>query len=103
PGGFRHKIAQVWTNGISKSHMRGNAFAEECMKSALAGAIKKLRRQDHVTRRVFLLQTAYGRHRNDPANIQRTECIDVGPMIYFMRQNAVTATVPRQKVNLTAA
>ena len=67
---------------------------------ALAGPVEKLRRQEHVARRIFFLKTADRGHADDPANIQRTERVDVRPMIQLVRENAMAAPVPRQKINL---
>jgi hypothetical protein len=79
------------------------AIPEKRMNRALAGSVIKLRGQDYIPRHIFLLQTAYGRHRDNPANVQRAERVDIGPMIYFVRQNPMATAVSRQKVNLTAA
>src|SRR6059058_5548422 len=82
--------------------MSGNAFTEKSVAGALTRPIKKLRRQQDIARRVFFLQTADRRHANDPADIEGTKRINIGPMIQFMRQNPVSASVWRQKVNAAA-
>jgi hypothetical protein len=66
---------------------------------ALTGSIKKLRRQQNVARGVFFLQTADRRYANDPADIEGTERVNVRPMIQFMRQNPMSASMSGQKVN----
>jgi hypothetical protein len=73
------------------------------MRRPLTGAIVKLRRQDHISRRILLLQAADCRNRNDPANIQRAERVKVCAVIYFVRQNPVAAAMSGQKVNLPPA
>src|SRR5438132_11257614 len=82
--------------------MGGNALAEKSVASALTCPIKKLRRQQNVARRVFFLQTSDRRHANDPADVEGTKRINIRPMIQFMRQNPVSASVSRQKVNAAA-
>ena len=80
--------------------MRGDAIAEKCVLGALAGAIEKLRGQEHIARRVFFLQTADRGHADNPANIQRTERVDICPMIQLVRKHAMAAPVPGQEINL---
>src|SRR4030095_1852920 len=69
----------------------------------MAGAhtcpVKKLRRQEDIAWRVFFLQTAHRRNANNPADVEGTERVDVRPVIQFMRQNPVPASVSRQKIN----
>ena len=67
-----------------------------------AGPVEKLRRQKHIPRRVFFLQASDGCDANDPAHVERTERVDVGAMVQLVREQAVSAPVPRQKVNLPA-
>ena len=55
---------------FGEANVRGDAFAEKCVRRPLTGAIVKLRRQDHIARRVFFLQAADRRHGNDPADVQ---------------------------------
>src|SRR6267143_5855577 len=83
--------------------MRGNPFAEKRVSRALTGAIKKLRREQHVSRLIFFLQTAHCGHANDPAHVERTQRPDVGAMIQLVWQDAVTPPMPRQKINATAS
>src|SRR5438067_13418439 len=80
--------------------MGGNAVAEKSVAGALACPIKKLRRQQNVARSVFFLQTTDCRHANDPADVEGTERVNIRPMIQFMRQNSVAASMSRQKVTL---
>jgi hypothetical protein len=80
----------------------GDALAEKGVASALTCPIKKLRWQQNVARRVFFLQTSDRRHANDPADVEGTKRINIRPMIQFMRQNPVSASVSRQKVNAAA-
>ena len=87
---------------FGKADVRGDAVAEKGVLRPLAGAVEKLRRQDNVARRVFLLQAADRGHANDPAHVQRTERIDIRAMIQLVRQKAMAAPVPRQKINLPA-
>src|SRR5438105_5861823 len=79
--------------------MGGNAFAEKTVAGALTCPIKKLRGQQDVARGIFFLQTADRRYANDPADVEGTERVNVRPMIQFMRQNPVPASMSRQKVN----
>src|SRR5438552_4267064 len=83
--------------------MRGNPFAEKRVGRALTGAIKKLRREQHVARLIFFLQTANCGHANDPAHVERTQRPDVGAMIQLVWQEAVTPPMPRQKINMPAS
>src|SRR5437660_9015491 len=79
--------------------MGGNALTEKGVAGVLTRPIKRLRRQQDVARSVFFLQTADRRHANDPADVEGTKRINIRPMIQFMRQNPVSASVSRQKVN----
>src|SRR5205823_14866759 len=99
----RQKIAEVRTDWLSERDVGGNALPKKCVHGAPTSAVIKLRRQQHISRRIFFLQTAHGCYRDDPANVQRTQRIDVGPMIDFVRQNPMATTVARQKINLTPA
>ena len=86
--------------GSAKADVRGDAFAKKCVLGAPAGPVEKLRRQEHVARRIFFLQTADRRDANNPANVQRTQRVNVGPMIQLVREDAMPAAVPRQKIDL---
>ena len=69
---FSQQTAQSRTDGIRKGHMTYDAATKKRMMLTTAGAIKKLVRQQHITRRIFLLQRADRCHSNDPTHIQRT-------------------------------
>ena len=97
------KIAQIRADRLSEPNVRRDAVAEKRVARAFAGPIVELRRQHHVSRCVLLLQTADRRHRNNPPDIQRSKRVNIGPVIYFVRQNPVAAAMPRQKINLTPA
>src|SRR2546428_10090764 len=99
---FRQYHAELWRDRVGKRNMAGNALAEKSVARALTCPIKKLRRQQDVARSVFFLQTADRRHANDPADVEGTKRINIRPMIQFMRQNPVSASVSRQKVNAAA-
>src|SRR5262249_54581915 len=88
---------------FGKSDVRGNALSKKCMSITAARPVIKLRRQQNITRRIFFLQATYCRHRDEPAHVERAEGVDVGPVIDFVRQNSVTACVPRQKIDLATA
>ena len=80
--------------------MSGNAFAKKSVARALTCSVKKLRRHQDIARRVFFLQTADRRYANDPADVEGTQRVNVRPMIQLMRENAMAAPVPGQKINL---
>src|SRR5438067_2405516 len=65
-----------------------------------AGPVEKLRRQKHIPRRIFFLQAADGCHANDPAHVERTERVDVGAMVQLVREQAMSASMSRQKIDL---
>src|SRR5437762_2038850 len=79
--------------------MGGNALSEKSVAGAQTCPVKKLRRQEDIARRVFFLQSPDRRNANNPANVEGTERINVRPMIQFMRQNPVAASMSRQKIN----
>src|SRR5437773_4641702 len=83
--------------------MRLDTFAKKCMCRTQAAAIATLRWQQDISRRIFFLQTANGRDRDDPAHVERTQRVNVRPMIQLVRQQAVTASMSRQKINLPSA
>ncbi len=98
--GLRENVAQVGRNRFREAHVRGDATSEKSVVGPLAGAIEKLRGQEHIARRVFFLQTAYRRHADNPPDIQRTERIDIRAMIQLVRKQPVSASVPGQEINL---
>ena len=67
---------------------------------AAAGPVKKLRRQDDVSRVILFLQASNSSDANYPANIKRAQGENVGTMVQLGRQEPVPARMPRQKVNL---
>jgi hypothetical protein len=73
------------------------------MYRPLTGSIVKLRGQDQISRRVFFLQTTNRPDRNDPANVQQAERVNIGAVIYFVWQNPMSAAMSGQKVNLPLA
>jgi len=82
--------------------VRGDAFAEKRVLGALAGSIEELRRQQDISGRVLLLQTADSGDANDPANVERTQGVNVRPVIQLVRQEPMAAAMTRKKVNLPA-
>ena len=50
-----------------------------------------------------ILQAADRCHANDPADVERTQRVNIGPVIYFMRENSVAPAMPWQKIYLAAA
>src|SRR4030095_5231501 len=101
PGGFGEQIPQLRADRLSERDMRSNTFAKECVGYAPACTIVKLRRQQYIAGRIFFLQAAHRSHRDDPADVERAERIDVGPVIEFMWQDSMAAAVSRQEINLT--
>src|SRR5262249_31420611 len=97
------QITQIRIDRLSKSDVGDDSLPEKCMRRAIAGPIVELRWQNDVSRHVFLLQTSHRRHRNDPSNIQQAKRVNVGAVVYFVRQNPMAAAVSRQKINLTLA
>src|SRR5581483_440627 len=73
------------------------------MRITPAGAVIELRRQKDISWRIFFLQATHRRDRDNPANVQRAQGVDVGPVIDFMRQNPMASPVPRQKIDLPSA
>ena len=67
---------------------------------ALAGAIEELRRQHDVARLVLLLQRADRGDADDPAHAERAQRADIRAMIQLVRQDAMAAPVPREKIDL---
>src|SRR5438552_660483 len=88
------------TDWLCERNMRGNSITEKSMDRAQTCPVVKLRRQQNIARRIFFLQTANCGHRNDPAHIQRTQRVNVGAMIQFMRQDPMAASVTWQEIDL---
>ncbi len=85
-------------NGIGKGDVRRDPIAKKSV--TMARAIEELRRQHDVPRRVLLLQRAHRRDAHDPPHPERPQRPDVRAMIQLMRQDAMPAPVPGQKVHL---
>jgi hypothetical protein len=102
PRGLSENLPKAGRNWIGKADVRRDSLTKKSVIAALAGAIEKLRRQEHVTRRVFFLKAADGGDADDPAHIQRAERIDVRAMIQFVRKQTVAATVSRKEIDLPA-
>ena len=73
--------AHLVADRFPERNMRGDPFAEESVMRALARAVVKLRGQQHIARRVFLLQASDCGDANDPADIERAQRVNVRPVI----------------------
>src|ERR1700719_4667363 len=94
PGRLGNQVPQTCANWIREGNVGRDSFSKERVNSAQTGAVVKLRRQQDIARRVFLLQTAHSGNADDPADVQRTQRPNVCAMVEFMGQNAVSASVP---------
>ena len=82
--------------------MGRDSFAEKRVAGAQAHPIKKLRRQQDIARGVRFLQTAHCRYANDPADIERTQRVNIRAMIQFVGEDAMPTSMSRQKINAAA-
>lgn len=94
-GRGEEEIPKVGADRVGKGDVANDATAEEGVD--LRRAIEELVREDDVTRVILLLQRADGGDADDPSNAERAKRPDVGAVGQFVRQNAVSARVPRQK------
>jgi hypothetical protein len=82
--------------------MGRDAFTKEGVVCSLTGSIEKLRGQKHMARRVFFLKAADCGDADDPAHVQRPECVNVCAMIQLMGKQTMSAPMPGKEVNLPA-
>ena len=97
---FGKQTSQLRANRFGKGDVRHDALPEKGVSGSQTCPIVKLGRQQNVPRSVFFLQTTHRCHRDDPADVQRPQRVNVCAMIQFVWQNPVTAPMPRQKINL---
>ena len=77
--------------------MADNAAAKECVLSRLLGAIEELVDQHNVARFVFFLQRTNRAHADDPLHAEFFHGPNIGAVIQFGWQKAVTSSMPGQK------
>jgi hypothetical protein len=82
---------------MCEGDVRHNATPEKSVFKTALGAVKKLVNEYDVAGFVFLLQRADRADADDPGDIELFHRPDVGAMIQFTRQYAVTPPVPGQK------
>jgi hypothetical protein len=92
-------MAPMW---ITEADVGDDAAAEEGVLRTAAGPVEVLRRQDDVARFVLLLQASDCGHADDPAHIQGAKRVDIRPVIQLVREDAMTASVSGEKIDLPA-
>ena len=94
--GVVHHLRQRPAEGVREGHVGDEAAAEEG-RGALEGPVHELVGDDHVQRRVFLLQRAHRGHGEDALHAQRLHRVDVGPEVQLAGQQLVAAGVAREE------
>jgi hypothetical protein len=93
-GGFlREEGAEMGGEGIAKGDVSDNATAEEGVLVAAAGAVEELVGEENVFGGVFLLEAADGGDGDDPADVEVAHGPEVGAVVEFGGEDAVTAGV----------
>src|SRR6185437_6596104 len=78
-----------------------NAIPKKCVHP-VPRTVKKLIGNYKIQRFMFLFQRANGRDGNNPLHSQHFEAINVCSEVQFGRQNPMSASMPREKSNLSS-
>src|SRR5215207_9772136 len=96
--GLLQHVAHIMTDRVRERDVADDALAEEGrFVRARAGAVEELVGDDHVERRVLLLERADGRGRKYPLDAEQLHGVDVGAEGQLGRQVLVPAAVARQE------
>ena len=94
-------MSQFGADGIGKGDVGHYAFAEKSIYT-MAGAIEELIRDYEIKRLVFFLQRSDCGNGDDPLDAELLESINIGAEIQFRGEDAMSASVARQKSDLAA-
>jgi hypothetical protein len=98
----RHdNVDQLRADGISEGNVRDQAAAEKGI-DAMSRAVEKLIRNDEIERLVPFLERSHGGDGNDALHSKLLEAMDIGTEVQFARENAVAASMTREKCNFAA-
>lgn len=97
--GLAEEVAEIGRVGIAEANVGDDAIAEEGVVFAAAGAVKELIGDDDVKGMDFFAEAADGGDANEPADVERAEGVEIGPVIDFMWGDAVAATVSGKKID----
>src|ERR1043165_7567253 len=83
---------------MRESDVRDDAFTEKCgLSGARPRTIKELVRDEHVERRVLLLQRSDRGSRQDALDAEQLHAVDVRAKRHFSRRESMTQSMTRQE------
>ena len=92
---------QLFANWLRERNVADNAAPEEGVGERLFRPIQKLVRQYYIARFVFCLERTDSADTDNPGNTEFLHRPNIGAMIEFGRQDAMTSAMPWQKYYLT--
>src|ERR1700686_2750702 len=99
--GCFNDLSELWTDRIGKRNVSYDAIPEESIH-AMTSAVEELIGNYEVQWLMFFLQRTDRGHGDDPFHAELFEAINVGAKIQFSGENAMAASVARQKCNFAA-
>ena len=103
PGCLVEDGPQFRAGGFRECDVSHDAISEKGMGTRLFCAVQELAWEHDVARFVACLKGTHGAHADDPVDAQRFHRVDVGAVVEFTGQNAMTTSVSWQEYDRSAS